>query len=163
MNEHKETFKTRFNKALSVKNIKPTELAEKTGLSKSTISHYMSGYTKPKSDKLFILAKALNVSEQWLMGLDAPMERFDPELLKVQKESRKQYAEKWNIQFLEKKILDSFTQLNDDNKKKSIAYTENLLHNQMLEAELNAAHDKGATAEQKKHADDIMMDDSEWE
>ena len=35
----------------------------------------MSGYTQPKSDKLFILSKALNVSEAWLMGLDAPMER----------------------------------------------------------------------------------------
>ena len=58
-----------------MRNIKPTELAKRTGLSKSTISHYMSGYTKPKSDKLFVLAKALNVREQWLMGLDVPMER----------------------------------------------------------------------------------------
>lgn len=73
-----DNFKTRFNKVISMRNIKPTELAKKTGLSKSTISHYMSGYTKPKSDKLFVLAKALNVREQWLMGLDVPMERvFD--------------------------------------------------------------------------------------
>ncbi|MCH1982458.1 helix-turn-helix domain-containing protein [Ruminococcus sp. OA3] len=168
MNAHKETFKTRFNKALSVKNIKPTELAEKTGLSKSTISHYMSGYTKPKSDKLFILAKALNVSEQWLMGLDAPMERFDPEVLKVQKESRNQYAEKWNIQFYEKKMLDSFSKLNDDNKKKGISYAENLLQNQILEEELSvrAAHqrtDQKPTEEDQKHDDDIMNNDSEWE
>lgn len=77
MNEPIEEFKTRFNKALSIKNIKPTELAEKTGLSRSTISHYMSGYTKPKSDKLFILSSILNVSEQWLMGLDVPMEKTD--------------------------------------------------------------------------------------
>lgn len=70
-----DNFKTRFNKVISMRNIKPTELAQKTGLSKSTISHYMSGYTKPKSDKLFVLAKALNVREQWLMGLDVPMER----------------------------------------------------------------------------------------
>lgn len=70
-----DNFKARFNKVISMRNIKPTELAKKTGLSKSTISHYMSGYTKPKSDKLFVLAKALDVREQWLMGLDVPMER----------------------------------------------------------------------------------------
>ena len=44
----------------------------------------MSGYTQPKSDKLFILSKALNVNEAWLMGLDVPMERNnyeDPNIL----------------------------------------------------------------------------------
>ena len=76
MNKAIENFRTRFNRALSAQNMKPAELAEKTGLSKSTISHYMSGYTKPKSDKLFILAKALDVSEAWLMGYDVPMERI---------------------------------------------------------------------------------------
>lgn len=75
MAEKNDTFKNRFNAAISKRNIKPIELAEKTKLSKSTISHYMSGYTKPKSDKLFILAKALDVNEQWLLGLDVPMER----------------------------------------------------------------------------------------
>lgn len=70
-----EEFKTRFHKALSLRGMKPSELSEKTGISKSTISHYMSGYTKPKSDKLFVLAKALDVDEAWLMGLNVPMER----------------------------------------------------------------------------------------
>lgn len=74
MNEPIEDFKTRFNKAISIRDIKPAELAEKTNLSKSTISHYMSGYTKPKSDKLFILSKALKVNESWLLGLNVPME-----------------------------------------------------------------------------------------
>lgn len=75
MNEIVTDFKTRFYKALSIRNIKPSALSEKTGISKSTISHYMSGYTKPKSDKLFVLAKALNVNESWLMGRNTSMER----------------------------------------------------------------------------------------
>lgn len=75
MNKVKEEFVIRFNRALSIRNMKPSELSEKTGFSRSTISHYMSGYTKPKSDKLFVLAKALDVDEAWLMGLDVPMER----------------------------------------------------------------------------------------
>lgn len=70
-----DDFKNRFNKAIAMKNIKPVELSEETGISKSTISHYMSGYTKPKSDKLYVLAKALEVNEAWLMGYDVPMER----------------------------------------------------------------------------------------
>ena len=75
MNKPVDTFKNRFNIAISNANIKPAELAEKTKLSKSTISHYMSGYTQPKSDKLFTLSKALNVNEAWLMGFDVPMEQ----------------------------------------------------------------------------------------
>ena len=76
MNTTADSFTNRFNNALNLRNIKPVELAEKTGISKSTISHYMSGYTKPKSDKLFILAKALDVSETWLMGYDVPINRM---------------------------------------------------------------------------------------
>lgn len=166
MNEPITDFKIRFNQALSIKNIRPAELAEKTGLSKSTISHYMSGYTKPKSDKLFILARALDVSEQWLMGLDVSIERFDPELLKKQKESRKQYAEKWNIQFFEKKMLESFSRLTDENKKKSISYTENLLQNQLLEGELTlkAAHNDNAEdlEEQRLMAEDLKDMEDNW-
>lgn len=75
MNKPVDEFKNRFNYAITLRNIKPIELSEMTGISKSTISHYMSGYTKPKSGKLFLLAKALNVNEAWLMGIDVPMER----------------------------------------------------------------------------------------
>lgn len=166
MNEPITDFKTRFNKALSVKNIRPTELAEKTGLSKSTISHYMSGYTKPKSDKLFILAKALNVSEQWLMGLDVSMTRFDAELLNRENADIKTDSRKWNIQYFEKKMLVSFSKLTDENKKKSISYAENLLQNQMLEEELTlkAAHNDNAedAEEQRLMAEDLKDMEDNW-
>ena len=84
------------------------------------------------------------------------------------KAARKEYARLWNIQFFEKKIMDSFSQLNDENKKKSIAYTENLLSNQKLEEELtvNAARartDIEPTPEGQKYDDEIMDDDSGWE
>lgn len=75
MKEPIADFRTRFNVALSTRNVKQSELSERTGLSKSTINHYMSGYTKPKSDKLFILSKALDVNDEWLLGYDVPMER----------------------------------------------------------------------------------------
>lgn len=87
------------------------------------------------------------------------------DLLQKQKESRKQFAYAHNIQYFEKRMLDSFSKLNDANKKRSIAYTEKLLSVQEMDDSLtlDAANDRGATAEQKKNADDIMHDDSEWE
>lgn len=72
-----EDFKDRFNKALSLRNMRPIELKEKTGISESAISQYRSGYAKPKQDKLFLIANALRVNEAWLMGLDVPMEKLD--------------------------------------------------------------------------------------
>ena len=93
-------------------------------------------------------------------------ENVDWDLLQKQKESRKRFAYVYNIQYFEKQMLDSFSKLNDENKKRSIAYTKNLLSTQQMEDEVYevaAAHDMNASSEQKKHADDIMKDPSEWE
>lgn len=74
MNELVDSFANRLNKAISLRNIKPVELSEKTGIDKSKISSYMSGRYKAKQDGVYLLAQALNVSEVWLMGYDVPME-----------------------------------------------------------------------------------------
>lgn len=74
MNELVDTFANRLNKAITIRNIKPIELSEKTGIDKSKISSYMSGRYKAKQDGVYLLAQALNVSEVWLMGYDVPME-----------------------------------------------------------------------------------------
>lgn len=68
-------LKDRLKKALSIKNMKPIELVEKTGIPKSAISQYMSGYAKPKQDRIYLISKALEINEGWLMGYDVPMER----------------------------------------------------------------------------------------
>lgn len=44
-------------------------------IGRNDISQYLSGKVEPGQNKLFILGKALNVSEAWLMGFDVPMER----------------------------------------------------------------------------------------
>lgn len=67
------TFAERFNEALEIREIKPVDLSNKTGISQSTISQYRSGYAEPKKTKLKILADALNVNPSWLLGLDVPM------------------------------------------------------------------------------------------
>jgi repressor LexA len=65
----------RIGKALSIRGMRQIDLSEKTGIPKSAISQYCSGSFKPKQQRLFLIAKALDVDEAWLMGLDVPMER----------------------------------------------------------------------------------------
>lgn len=58
--------------------MKQSELVALTGIGKSSISTYISGEYEPKQKNLYRIAKALDVSEAWLMGLDVPMEREKP-------------------------------------------------------------------------------------
>ena len=72
-----EPCSVRIQKALSIRNMRQSDLCEKTGISKSTLSEYLSGRYLPKQDKTFLIAKALNVDSVWLMGYDVPMEITD--------------------------------------------------------------------------------------
>lgn len=65
-----DTFQNRLQKAITDKNIKPVELHEKTGISESLISKYLSGNAIARQKKLLLLADVLNVSPVWLMGYD---------------------------------------------------------------------------------------------
>lgn len=139
------------------------DFADKINVSKQTLYKYENNIiTNIPSDKIEAAAKLGNISPSYLMG----WENVDWDLLQKQKESRKRFAYVYNIQYFEKQMLDSFSKLNDENKKRSIAYTKNLLSTQQMEYEVYevaAAHDMNASSEQKKHADDIMKDPSEWE
>ena len=68
-----QDFKDRLKIAMAAMEMRPVDLCKKTGLKDSTISQYMSGYSEPKTDKLCLLANALDVSPTWLMGIDVPM------------------------------------------------------------------------------------------
>lgn len=61
---------SRLKEILNKRNLKQADLVKMTGLGKSAISQYISGKVTPKKDKISILAKALNVDELWLMGID---------------------------------------------------------------------------------------------
>lgn len=69
------TCAERIKKALYVKGMKQSDLCRLTNIPKSALSQYISGAFEPKQDRIYLMAQALNVSEAWLMGLDAPMER----------------------------------------------------------------------------------------
>lgn len=71
------SFKNRLRIAMEARDITQSELCRQSGISTSSMSNYIAGRFEPKSDKLYQMAKALNVSEAWLMGLDTEMERQD--------------------------------------------------------------------------------------
>lgn len=71
-------FSERLKAILDLRGMTQSELAQVSGVSKSSISRYISGAWKGKQDTVYSLAHALNISEAWLMGYDVPMERQQP-------------------------------------------------------------------------------------
>ena len=74
--ERKE-IKDRLREAMERRGFRAVDLVERTGIPKGTISYYLTGHTKPKADRLYLLAQALDVSEAWLLGYDVPIQRSD--------------------------------------------------------------------------------------
>ena len=66
--EEYKQFARRLQDALRDKGWSQTDLATEVGLSKGMISLYMSSKSMPESDRLAVIARALEVSPVWLMG-----------------------------------------------------------------------------------------------
>lgn len=64
----KTTFGDKLRVILEEKEMSAAELSRKSGLSQALISQYLSDKFEPKSDKIFIMAEALNVSGAYLLG-----------------------------------------------------------------------------------------------
>ena len=73
--ERKSNCSERIVTALAIRNMKQSELCELTKIPKSAVSQYIKGTFEPKQDRISIIARALDVSEAWLMGYDVPMGR----------------------------------------------------------------------------------------
>lgn len=68
-------FKDRLKEVLDRKGLRAVDLMEMTGVPKSAISFYMAGKSKPKADRIYTIARALDISEAWLLGYEVPMAR----------------------------------------------------------------------------------------
>nr|DAP64837.1 MAG TPA: bifunctional HTH-domain containing protein/aminotransferase [Caudoviricetes sp.] len=78
-NDRIQSFSSRLQEAMNIRDVKQADLCALTQIPKSAMSQYVNGAFEPKQDRLWKLAHALQVSEAWLMGYDVPM---DPTLLK---------------------------------------------------------------------------------
>ena len=71
------TTADRISEAMKLRDMRQADLVEKTGISKGALSSYISGRYVPKQNNVYLIAKALDVSEAWLMGADVPMQRIE--------------------------------------------------------------------------------------
>lgn len=99
----KKNTSIRLKEIMNDRNLKQVDILEMTKpycikydvkMNKSDISQYVSGKVEPNQEKLFILAKALNVNEAWLMGFDVPLRK---ELSPVVAESDIELIEKYSL------------------------------------------------------------------
>lgn len=126
----------RLRLALDNANMKPQELAEKSKVSKSSISQYVNGSHAPSNISAGKIGKVLDVEPLWLMGFDVPMERmafkdapknfhssFDNiENFKVAYDKSKLRSNK-----LLNSIMENAEQLNNDNRKSLFEYSQNFI------------------------------------
>lgn len=63
-------IKDRLQEALNFRQMSQQELSDRTKIPKASISQYLSGYAKPKDDRIHLISKALDVQEPWLLGYD---------------------------------------------------------------------------------------------
>ena len=62
-------FQKRFAELLKYSDVKQTELGKAANVSKQCISDYKSGKSVPSIDTLFLICKYLDVSADYLLGL----------------------------------------------------------------------------------------------
>jgi transcriptional regulator with XRE-family HTH domain len=84
-----QTFAERLKTAITTRRMTQQGLSDITKIPKSAISQYLSAKFEAKQDRVEILARALNVSEAWLMGFDVPMERDNDINIVVSEEDKK--------------------------------------------------------------------------
>ena len=104
--EKVESCSNRIAEALRTKGMKQYELCKLANVPKSSLSLYLSGAYEPKQDRVYDMAKALNVSEAWLMGYDVPMER----------QVKKVSPSKSDLSEGEKLWLELYHRLSDDTR-----------------------------------------------
>lgn len=116
------TIAERIQEGMNLRGLKQVDIIEKTGMNKGALSSYLSGKYKPKQDKIYLLAKALDVSEAWLMGYDVPIERKEYFSLQVSKK--------------EKDLLVKFNLLNESGQIKAVEYVSDLADNPKYQMEV---------------------------
>lgn len=111
-NERIDTCASRIAAALIIRGMKQSDLCRIAGVPKSSLSLYLSGAYEPKQDRIYMMAKALDVSEAWLLGYNVPMEK------------KKNTPEEPMLTEGEKVLLDLFRSVPEEKKKLVIQMIE---------------------------------------
>lgn len=140
------------------------KFGEKLGVGRGAISAIEVGRRNLTDQMAKAICREYNVNYDFLVYGDGEMFDDLPETI------LDELCAQYNMDELDRSIVASYLQLSDVQRAAIKQYVQNLIDSNKKKAgsepdteELEAAHDDGATAEQKKHADDIMHDPSEWE
>lgn len=89
----KYSVSDRLKQIMSERNLKQVDILNlakpycekyKIKIGRNDLSQYISKNIIPRQNKFYVLAKALNVNEAWLMGYDVDIERHDTETNETQ-------------------------------------------------------------------------------
>lgn len=105
--EKVESCGSRIATALTIRGMRQADLCKLANVPKSSLSLYLSGAYEPKQDRIYDMAKVLNVSEAWLMGYDVPIER----------KQEKSTPEEPRLTEGEKKLVDLFRLVPQDKQQ----------------------------------------------
>lgn len=150
----KKEISKRLKQSLDMAHMKPTDLANATGIGKSDISNYLNAKYMPKQDRVFLMATALSVDPAWLYALDVlimkpeksksvpalptttikidpPMDSkdtSDPTDGHTENEPMLFIAQEQNhLSDLDREILSLLRQYNDEEKKNFVRFLESIL------------------------------------
>ena len=144
-------FQNVFRQLRLSSNLTQNEMAEKIGISRSTIGMYETGAREPDFETLEKIADYFNVDTDFLLGRTSQTTLL-PETLGTYSKTREPTA--------------VYEQLSPHNQGKVLTYSKSLLSTQQMEEDVLAAHartDVEQTPEGVQHDLDIMDDDSMWD
>lgn len=144
-------FQNIFRKLRTSSNLTQSAIAEKIGISRSTIGMYETGAREPDFETLEKIADYFNVDIDFLLGRTNQTTMLPETIGK--------YSKTHELDVI-------YEQLSDHNQRKVLTYSKSLLSAQQMEDDLLAAHtrtDVEQTPEGVQHDLDIMNDDSQWD
>ena len=144
-------FQNIFRKLRTSSNLTQSAIAEKLGISRSTIGMYETGAREPDFETLEKIADFFNVDIDFLLGRTNQTTMLPETIGK--------YSKTHELDVI-------YEQLSDHNQRKVLTYSKSLLSAQQMEDDLLAAHtrtDVEQTPEGVQHDLDIMNDDSQWD
>ncbi len=146
------------------------EAAERLGKKQQTIASWESGQSQPDANTLFIICSLYGTSVDEAFG-------FKKDGTTIGKKDIDLIEKYHSLDDSGRHHVDIILQWESDRVARLLAYAEKLSNYQRANEPAansskvintpehliaNAAHDMGATPEQKANADRIMMDDDEW-
>ena len=165
-------------------NISQKKLADAIGVAQSSVNYWEKGKRTPSVEAVQKIADYFNVSLPDLLDRDYYTQKTKEDTKKTKIELNHLVFEivdpvlggnpiqdladtNATVKYRYEKYKKFFTELNDEGQKKAIEQIELLTkipeyRKKDAAPALNAAHDNGATPEQKKNADDIMKNPDEW-